>query len=152
MKKLALLLVLISLTAFAQKEVAVDLSSPNATVYTHLYFLQKDSYDPAKAAATVYGLDEKKAEKTVIKIKKILDNKGLRVIMGKIPTNPNYKDTISDLKSTHSYILFPNKIPEIYVEKIGDSWYYSQVTVAAIDDIYRDVFPWGTEMLKKCNS
>jgi len=70
MKNLFFLLTLISLTAFAQKEVKVDLSNPNATVYTHLYFLQSDSYEPQKAGAVMYGLEGAKAEEKAIKLKK----------------------------------------------------------------------------------
>ena len=36
-----------------QDSVYVDLTSPNATVYTHLYFLQSDSFQPKKAAKTI---------------------------------------------------------------------------------------------------
>ena len=55
----------------------VDLSNPHATLYTHLYFLQSDSYQPKKAAKTILGLSEKEAVKKAIRIKKILDGKGL---------------------------------------------------------------------------
>ena len=37
----------------AQESVDVNLSNPNATIYTHLYFLQSDSYQPEKAAKTI---------------------------------------------------------------------------------------------------
>ena len=62
MKKLIFLFAFISLTTYAQKEVKVDLSNPNATVYTHLYFLQSDSYEPQKAGAVMYGLEGAEAE------------------------------------------------------------------------------------------
>ena len=39
--------------------VKVDLSNPNATLTTHLYFLQQDSYQPKKSAKTIYGLEKK---------------------------------------------------------------------------------------------
>ena len=78
MRKLLCLLFLVSFIANAQKDsVNVDLSNPHATLYTHLYFLQSDSYQPKKAAKTILGLSEKEAVKKAIRIKKILDGKGL---------------------------------------------------------------------------
>ena len=39
-------------------------------------------------------------------------------------------------------------MPQIYVEKIGENWYYSSETVNAIDTIYKEVFPWYVEKLQ----
>ena len=63
----------------AQETVDVNLSNPNATIYTHLYFLQSDSYQPEKAAKTILPNTTLDAEKAVIKLKQILDGKGLFV-------------------------------------------------------------------------
>jgi len=45
-------------------------------------------------------------------------------------------------------VIFPNQLPEIYVEKINNSWYYSSETVAHVDLLYNQVYPTGTEQLK----
>ncbi len=152
MKNLLILLFFFSFTIFAQENtkdtVKVNLSNPNATVYTHLYFLQPDSYQPEKAAATIYGLSEEKAIEKAIKIKKVLDGKGLFVEFNKIPNNSNYNDTIGYV-SVYKYVLFPNRMPQIYVEKTGDKWYYSSETIRSIDAIYNDVFPWYIQRVQK---
>ena len=86
MRKLLCLLFLVSFIANAQKDsVNVDLSNPHATLYTHLYFLQSDSYQPKKASKTILGLSEKEAVKKAIRIKKILDGKGLIVDFDLVP-------------------------------------------------------------------
>ncbi|PJA04750.1 MAG: mechanosensitive ion channel protein MscS, partial [Flavobacteriales bacterium CG_4_10_14_0_2_um_filter_35_18] len=55
MKKIFIILLLVFSSGFAQTtEVVVDLSSPYATIKTHLYFLQPNSYHPDKAAKTIY--------------------------------------------------------------------------------------------------
>ncbi|VAW26316.1 hypothetical protein MNBD_BACTEROID04-786, partial [hydrothermal vent metagenome] len=72
MKKLSLFFLLLSSVIFAQNKVEVDLSSPNSTIYTHLYFLQPDSYEPEKAAASIYGFEGEEAQDIAIKLKKIL--------------------------------------------------------------------------------
>ena len=112
-----------------------------------MYFLQPDSYEPEKAAKTIYGLPEKQAIDKAVKIKKVLDGKGLYVDFSKIPTDPNYNDTIGYVKQ-YRYVLFPERLPEVYVEKIGSKWYYSPQTVNVIDEIYSEVFPWYVQKIQ----
>ncbi|WP_299046647.1 mechanosensitive ion channel family protein [uncultured Polaribacter sp.] len=151
MKKNLWLFLCLPLLTFAQvnekDSIRVDLSNPHATVYTHLFFLQKDSYQPKKASKTVLGLSEDKAVEKVIKIKRVLDGKGLFVDFNKIPSNANYKDTIG-YSSYHRYVLFPQRMPQIYVEKIANKWYYSSETLASIDAIYKNVFPWYVQRIQ----
>lgn len=141
MKKTIFLLFFIPFYAIAQENIRVDLSNPNATIYTHLYFLQDDTYEPEKAAKTMFGLTSKIAIDKAIKLKKILDGKGLFVDFNKISSDPNFNDTIGYVR-VYKYVLFPKRIPQIYVEKINGNWYYSPETVAQIDVIYNQVFPW----------
>ncbi|ARV07346.1 mechanosensitive ion channel protein MscS [Polaribacter sp. SA4-10] len=147
MQRLIWFLFFIPFFTNAQDSIRVDLSNPHATVYTHLYFLQSDSYEPKKAAKTIQGLEEDEAIQRAIKIKQVLDGKGLFVDVNKIPTNPSYKDTIG-YSSFDKYVLFPQRMPQIYVEKIGDKWYYSSVTVASIESLYKEVYPWYVQKLQ----
>jgi MscS family membrane protein len=142
MRKLVWFLFLVSFIANAQKDsVSVDLNNPHATLYTHLHFLQSDSYEPKKAAKTILGMSEKEAVKKVIKIKKILDGKGLFVNFDIVPKNPNFIDTLN-LSSNHKYTPFPQRMPEISLEKTGEKWYYSAETIKKTNAIYSAVFPW----------
>lgn len=147
MRKLIFLCYFLSFFANAQETTKVDLSNPNATVYTHIYFLQSDSYHPKKSAKTIYGLEEKEAIEKAIKIKKVLDGKGLYIDFSKIPIQKNYKDSVGYAK-VHKYVLFPQRMPKIYVEKIDNNWYYSKETVASIDTLYKEVFPWYIEKIQ----
>ena len=140
-------LLLLPMLSMAQDSTRVDLSNPHATVQTHLYFLQSDSFDPKKAAKTILGLSEEQAIKKAIKIKQVLDGKGLYVDVNKIPVNPNYKDSIG-YSSFFKYVLFPQRMPQIYVEKIGDKWYFSSETVSKIDSLYKEVYPWYVQKLE----
>ena len=149
MKKITFFFVLLATTVFSQTEVDKDLASPHATIYTHLYALQEDSYDLEKAASTIYGASEKRAEEIALKIKQVLDGKGLRVAIASLPKDPDYLDTLQNFGAEPMYVLFPNQLPEISVEKINENWYYSQETNQQIDRLYREVYPAGTELLKK---
>ena len=148
MKNLCCLFLIFSFFTHAQDSIKVHIGNPNATIYTHLYFLQSDTYEPKKAAKTIFGLSEDKAIEKAIKIKQVLDGKGLFVDLNKIPVNPNYKDTIG-YSSYYRYTLFPQRMPQIYVEKIGDNWYYSSETVAKIEVLYKEIFPWYIQKLQK---
>jgi MscS family membrane protein len=148
MKKITLFFLLLSATIIAQKKVKVDLSSPNATLYTHLYFLQSDSYQPEKAAAVIYGHDIEDAKKIAIKLKKILDGKGLKVDFTKVPNSKTYTDTTA-FKVGNRYVLFPYQMPEIYLEKKGENWYYSEETVSQVNKLYKSVYPWFTEKIQQ---
>ena len=61
MKRIVILFAFVSTFIWGQEEVNVDLSNPNSAIYTHLYFLQNDSYEPEKAAATIYGFEGEEA-------------------------------------------------------------------------------------------
>ncbi|MDV7187082.1 mechanosensitive ion channel family protein [Lutibacter sp. TH_r2] len=147
MKKITLFFLLLSsMLLYSQKEVKVDLSNPNSAIYTHLYFLQSDSYEPVKAATTIYGFQGEEAEEIAIKLKKILDGKGLKVDFSKVPTNTMYSDT-TGYKIGNRYVLFPYQMPEIYVERVGGNWYYSSETTSQVNNLYKSIYPWHTEKL-----
>ncbi len=148
MKKLMFLLVFFPLILVAQDSTKVDLSNPQATIHTHLYFLQKENFAPEKAAQTIYGLPTKEAVDKAVKIKRVLDGKGLFIDLKKVPNQPDYNDTIGYSKS-FKYILFPERMPQISVERIENNWYYSAETIGAIDEIYSSVFPWYINTLQK---
>ncbi len=148
MKKIIFLLLFVNQLSFTQETVKVDLSNPNSTIQTHLYFLQNNTYQPEKSAKTIYGLPKKQAIEKAIKLKKILDGKGLYIDLNKIPNNPNYSDSIGYIY-VHKYVIFPLRMPQISVEKINGKWYYSQETVAQIDEIYNQVFPWYVHKLQE---
>ena len=148
MKKICLFFLLLSSTLIAQNKVKVDLSNPSSAIYTHLYFLQPDSYEPEKAAKTIYGLEGEEAENVAIKLKQILDGKGLKVDFTKVPKDRMHSDT-SNFKKKFQYVLFPYQMPQIYLEKIGDNWYYSIETIGQVDAIYKSIYPWYTEKLQQ---
>lgn len=148
LKIVLLLFVFTAKMSFAQTEkiAEVSLKSPYNTIFTHLYFLQDDSYFPAKSAQAIQGnisLVEK--EKIAIKIKKVLDGRGLYIEMGLLPINNNYIDSTL---AQNVYIL-SSKEPLIYLEKIDTSWYYSQTTILNIDKLYKDVYPFWITFIDK---
>lgn len=66
----------------------------------------------------------------------------------KVPTDSMYADSTL-FNNAHKYVLFPNQLPEIYVEKTGDNWYFSLESTSKINELYNKTYPWHTEKLKK---
>ncbi len=135
-------------TVFGQetKNVKVDLRTPQSAVRTHLHFLNPDSYHPEKAAKTIHGYTGERAEELAVKLEKILEGRGLFVVFRKLPSDPNFGDTVQD-EFVHRYVLFPERMPKVYLEKIDGSWYYSKQTLLLVDKLYDEVFPWYAQKI-----
>ncbi len=119
--------------------------SPYATIYNHLYFLQAESYDPNASAKSFSSIkDSTKAARTAIKLKQVLDSKGLFVQLESLPRNNDFRDS-----TTHKYYFtpFPADLPQVYLERIDSSWYYSRETAALTSKLHRQLFPFGSDIL-----
>ncbi|MCG8329178.1 MAG: mechanosensitive ion channel family protein [Chitinophagales bacterium] len=126
-------------------EPEINLSTPYNTVYGHLYYLQPDSYDPGKAAMVFdENMDSLQRVKLAIRLKQIYDGKGLYVRVNKIPQNSNYIDSTSNQAA---YTVFPRELPQVYLNKVNDKWYYSNETVNAIPELHEEVYPFGADLL-----
>ena len=146
MKKLAYLLLFVSLYSYSQTKVKVDLRTPNSALFTHIYFLTPENYDLAKSATTVEGVKRSEAQFIAKRIKEIYDGNGLIIDFNKVPVDAKYIDTLnfgrrSLDQNKNRYAPFPVRLPEVYIEKRGSYWYYSEETIENLDKIYKDTFP-----------
>ncbi|MFK7972092.1 MAG: mechanosensitive ion channel family protein [Bacteroidia bacterium] len=133
-----------------QSSIKFSVQNPRATVQSHLYFLQDESMDPAKAAQTLLAEDLEQAEKEALarKLKQIFDGSGIFIELADIPDNPNHIDSIS---GKARYIL-TSRFPELYVQRYDNKWLYSAKSVAAISHIHDEVFPAGANLFVKLTS
>ncbi len=144
----ALLFILpaIVLSQAPSEEVPVTLENPYNTILVHLHYLQPETYQPKVAGRTLYGVqDSARAERLGIQLKQVLDGKGLKVLINKLPRNPDYQEDSTAERQV--YTLFPDELPEVYLEKIGARWYYSAETVELIPELHKRVYPWGADLL-----
>lgn len=118
--------------------------SPYDVVYNHNHFLNKNSYNELKASESFNIPNKKKRIKAAVDLYDIIYGKGvdLSVIVNKIPDNPNYIDS----SSRRSIYYLSDKLPLIYLEKIGNKWYYSQATIDALPQLHKQVFPFGSNI------
>ncbi len=137
------LLLLSRLEAQSREAPAISLESPYNTIYVHLYYLQTDSYEPAKAAQTLFAdLDSATLVRRAIMLKQIYDGLGLYVDLDEIPRDSFYVDSLS---RKALYRPFPLELPEIYVQRISGKWYYGPETVRALPRLYEEVYPLGAD-------
>ena len=138
------LLIFLFLNCLLFSAIGQSLSSPYESMYTHLSNLQKDNYETELASAVIPDniTDPAERENLAIQLKQILDGKGLYVHVDKVSKDENYTDTLS---GKQLYIIDPLE-PRIYLEKNGDDWVYSSETIAQAQQMFDEVFPFGTKV------
>ena len=140
----------ISITCVAQTDKPepseTNLSTPYHTVVSHLKYLQEETYYPEISAQTLRSQNLTAEEKIAlaIKLKQIFDGTGNYIDPDLIPQNPNYVDS---LRNDQSKFVVVSSLPDIYLEKVDNKWLYSSNTVKKIDQIHKDVYPFGTSEL-----
>jgi len=126
---------------------APSLQTPYTTLRTHLYYLQHDSYEPEIAARVIPpSVSIDRSEQLAIQLKQILDGKGLYLRLNMVPQNPDYMDSTA---MAHIFTPFPKELPQVYLEKINDSWYYSQETIGETPALHRKLYPLGADLLSR---
>lgn len=117
-------------------------NSPYQVVYNHLHYLQEESYDAVKAARSFPSGSEEPVRAS-IRLKEILDGKGIFIDLDKLPKDPDFKDEANEL-SVYSISQVDSRIT---VSKGSDGrWYYSKMTVDAIPDMYKEVYPLSLDL------
>lgn len=130
------------INAFAQNN---DVNNtPYDVVFNHIHFLKKNSYDELKSSASFNIPNRKKRINAAIDLNEIMYGKSIDIntLVNKIPDNPDYIDSAT---RRHIYVIY-DKLPQVYVEKIGNKWYYSQTTVDVLPQLHKQVFPFGTNI------
>ncbi len=138
-----------------------DVSTPRQAVITHLAYLQDDNYMPQvaiqafeqeieKPVRTMKGykklrLSKEEAIDLALKLKQVLDGKGIYIITENIPDKVNYTDSTSD---NNRYYL-SSELANIYLEKIGDEWLFPIAIAENIRAAHKSVYPFGTDRLFK---
>ena len=117
----------------------LDQSTPYNTIISHLLFLDDSLYNPRIAAKTInfIGNDTLYAEELAIKLKQIYLGSSKHVFnIKELSADSNYVDSASN-----KHLYYPNpSLPELYLEKIGDKWFYSNSTSKLINSVHADMY------------
>lgn len=144
---LLLLLPFISIYGFGQQQQISEtyLSSPRKASHTFMHWQQEghQNFDRVILTFKLSSADAEEKEQMAIKLRKILDARGLLVVYDDIPNNPTYVDSLSGLSQ---YILFET-LPEVYLIKKNGEWVFSEATIEQIPALYRATFSSFVEFL-----
>ena len=126
----------------------LNLSSPYYTTLTFFYNLEEGNFKPKEAAKALDIPEDLKeeSESLTIKLKQILEGKGIIIRTSSIPNLPSYQDSTSGVKES-VYYFDKQKIPGIFLEKKGNQWKFSSFTVSQITDMHQETYPYGTDRL-----
>ncbi len=129
-----------------QLEEGVDLSSPYHTTLSFFYNLERTNFSPDLAAKTLETRNiDQDPKDLAIKLQQIFEGKGVIVRTSEIPNDPDYAD--SSAGGEHKFYFDRNAMPGIFLVKRGKQWKFSPFTVAQIDEIHRETYPFGTDKL-----
>ncbi|MDH5598765.1 MAG: mechanosensitive ion channel family protein, partial [Cyclobacteriaceae bacterium] len=119
-------------------------SNPNKAIKFHLENLQDEQYIPEEAAKVIHPDIEENRKSLAVKLKHVLDGQGLYIDLDIVPKDNNYFDSLSN---ANRYYLARERFPDLYVEKVGEKWFYSKKTVSKIEEWHNETFPFGTDKL-----
>ncbi|MCK5847324.1 MAG: mechanosensitive ion channel family protein [Bacteroidales bacterium] len=131
MKKILLSIIIIlgTLTSFAQKDWKFSNSTPQELVKSHFYFLEKGHENKNLATFTMEktNLSVKEKERRIIKLKEILISLNIDI--------DNIWNRRKGIKKTDIYYIFP-KEKKIYLTRQKRKWYYSVETINNVPLLY----------------
>ncbi|GAA0878008.1 hypothetical protein GCM10009119_09760 [Algoriphagus jejuensis] len=127
-------------------EEGVNLSTPYHTTLSFFYNLDREHYYPDRAARTLdLSGTASNPEELAVMLQQIFEGKGIIILTSSIPNDPNYVDSTST--SAGKFYFDSNKLPGIFLEKRGKNWKFSPFSVALIEDIHAETYPYGTDKL-----
>ncbi len=124
-----------------------SLRSPYHTTLTFFYNLSEENYRPEAAAKTLNmaGMPSGDSMRLAIKLKQIIDGRGIYVHINEVPNDPQYRDTLRN--NEPRYYFDAQRLPRVFLEKVGNDWKFSAFTVSHINELHEETFPFGTDRL-----
>ncbi|GMQ26173.1 hypothetical protein Aoki45_28550 [Algoriphagus sp. oki45] len=124
----------------------VNLTTPYHTTLTFFFNLEKNHFQPDISAKTldIRGV-EGDPEDLAIKLKQILEGKGVIIRTSEIPNDPVYVDSTAG--GEPRFYFDAAKVPSIYLEKRGNQWKFSAFSVSRIERLHDETYPFGTDKL-----
>lgn len=137
---LTLLIFLCQSSVFSQDDL-FNLNSPYQTLLTHVSYLEPDNYKP-DVSANVFNpkhLKDRNPAELAIKLMQVYKGAGINIDFETIPSLNDFTDTLTG----RQVYYVSKKFPQVYLEKVGERWYYSAETVREIDKLHAEVYPFG---------
>jgi MscS family membrane protein len=125
-----------------------DFSTPRRTIASFIANLQDDNYHPNLAVksfnlAKIKGRYNK--EELAILLKKYIDAKGYLIDEGLLSDKKTFYDSSLGLNRYYPFA----KEPRIFLELYNGKWLISKTTVAQINTLYHEAYPFGSSWFLK---
>jgi MscS family membrane protein len=125
-----------------------DFSTPRRSVANFIANLQDDNYHPELAVKSfnftkVKGRDNK--QEHALLLKKYIDAKGYLIDEALLSDKKDYYDSSLGINRFYPFI----KEPRIYLELYNGKWLISKTTVAQINTLYHEAYPFGSSWFLK---
>ena len=122
--------------------------TPQQALYTVLYWLQPERYDPGRAAACIdrSALKEPSREAPLVaeNLKKLLDARGLYVMWEDIPDKADYEKD-----GEAQFGVYPDTLGGVNIVKKDTRWVISSASLDRINELYRKTVPAGFDDIVK---
>jgi MscS family membrane protein len=117
--------------------------SPQEAARSLVDFLQPDRWEPTQAWRCLDippGMSKAEAEVTAVRLKKVLDARGLPVPVDELSLEPNFKNSVGG-QSVRPVVGWPSTWPPLEIGRAEDGrWLYSRGVVQATPRLYRETF------------
>ncbi len=123
------------------------LSTPQSAVDNFLKWQNVPTVDLDIASEAMGGnpnLSIARRRELAQQLKAVLDARGLLVYVDTIPSDSDYVDETS---GRNLYQLFPVRLPEVELVKVGERWVFSQRTLVVIPELYDTTFSRAAQYL-----
>ncbi|WP_235893497.1 mechanosensitive ion channel family protein [Litoribacter populi] len=146
MNKLKVFLILIGFL-FIQNAKAQDLGSPKSALENFFNHLTGEDFQPKAASKSLAPADfsQEELEEQAIKLKQVFDGAGVIIHLERIPDDPNYVDSTEN--TVRSIYIVEESLPQLYLEKEQGVWRFSSHSVASINQIHAELYPFGADKL-----
>ncbi|NQZ77864.1 MAG: mechanosensitive ion channel, partial [Ekhidna sp.] len=134
---------LLSFSASRAQDQYIDLSSPYGSIKTFLLNLQEESRNDSIAALPFKTADRDldEAKKAAIKLKRVLDGRGIFIYLDEIPKS---KAALDSSSNNSKYVLL-ERYPSIFLLRSqSNKWLFSDSSIDTIDKLYEQTFRFGT--------
>ncbi|PWJ39282.1 mechanosensitive ion channel family protein [Sediminitomix flava] len=126
-----------------------SLSTPYHTIRTHLSFLSSENYEPEISAMTIFMgqyTDQERVD-LALKIEAIYDRLGIVIDLNDVSINKDYQYSPNKKSPPQNRYIVSEKYPQIFLEKYGVDWLYSEATCKYIPKLYEKLYPFKTHKL-----
>lgn len=123
------------------------LATPRTTLKNFLDWQNPPRVDITIAAEALQGdpsLTQSERERLARQLKRVLDGRALFVRLESVPDSVNHRDPLT---GQAEYVLFPGKLPQVYLVKQGRNWVFSKSTISEISVLYRETYSEAAEYL-----